>query len=88
MDADPMQFVEEDDDKQPVSKESAANVRARLNSMVAISVALLATFMAICKVKDDNIVQHSRRKPTRLTITLGTRRVTFVKKSPLQPWSS
>ena len=57
MDADPMQFVEEDDDKRPVSKESAANARARLNSMVAISVALLATFMAICKVKDDNIVQ-------------------------------
>ena len=57
MDADPMQFVEEDDDKKPVSKESAANARARLNSMVAISVALLATFMAICKVKDDNIVQ-------------------------------
>ena len=57
MDADPMQFVEEDDDKRPVSKESAANTRARLNSMVAISVALLATFMAICKVKDDNIVQ-------------------------------
>ena len=29
----------------------------RLNATVAISVALLATFMAICKVKDDNIVQ-------------------------------
>src|SRR5215831_10998547 len=59
MDADPMQYVEEeDDDKKPVAKNGngAAN-RARLNSMVAISVALLATFMAICKVKDDNIVQ-------------------------------
>jgi len=30
---------------------------ARLNSWVAITVALLATFMGICKVKDDNIVQ-------------------------------
>jgi hypothetical protein len=29
----------------------------RLNAAVAITVALLATFMAICKVKDDNIVQ-------------------------------
>ena len=29
----------------------------RLNSWVAITIALLATFMAICKVKDDNIVQ-------------------------------
>jgi len=33
-------------------------VRAtRLNAAVAITVALLATFMGICKVKDDNIVQ-------------------------------
>ena len=29
----------------------------RLNATVAITVALLSTFMAICKVKDDNIVQ-------------------------------
>jgi hypothetical protein len=28
-----------------------------LNSRVAITVALLATFMGICKVKDDNLVQ-------------------------------
>ena len=28
-----------------------------LNSAVAITVALLATFMGICKVKDDNVVQ-------------------------------
>jgi hypothetical protein len=31
--------------------------RSRLNPAVAITVALLATFMGICKVKDDNIVQ-------------------------------
>jgi hypothetical protein len=38
--------------------ESTATARhARLNSAVAIAVALLATFIAICKVKDDNIVQ-------------------------------
>ncbi len=38
--------------------ESAAGSRgARLNAAVAITVALLATFMGICKVKDDNIVQ-------------------------------
>ena len=30
---------------------------SRLNSAVAVAVALLATFMGICKVKDDNIVQ-------------------------------
>jgi len=29
----------------------------RLNTRVAITVAILATFMGICKVKDDNIVQ-------------------------------
>ena len=29
----------------------------RLNTLVAITVALLATFMGLCKVKDDNIVQ-------------------------------
>lgn len=58
MDPDPMQYVEEDDDKKPVVKDgSGAAARARLNSWVAIAVALLATFMGICKVKDDNIVQ-------------------------------
>jgi len=31
--------------------------RNQLNTLVAISVALLATFLGICKVKDDNIVQ-------------------------------
>jgi hypothetical protein len=31
--------------------------RARLGTWVAITVALLATFLGVCKVKDDNIVQ-------------------------------
>ena len=31
--------------------------RDRLNTLVAVFVALLATFMAVTKVKDDNIVQ-------------------------------
>src|SRR5262249_59202308 len=39
----------------------AANAESKtsnwLNSLVAISVALLAAFMAVTKVKDDNIVQ-------------------------------
>src|SRR5262247_737490 len=41
------------------AKESAEDIAAhsRLNSRVAITVAVLATFMGICKVKDDNIVQ-------------------------------
>src|SRR6058998_1532084 len=33
----------------------AAN--ARLSTLVAVTVALLATFLGVCKVKDDNIVQ-------------------------------
>jgi hypothetical protein len=49
MDIDPMELLE-----------SAKPEKARLawlNPAVAITVALLATFMGICKVKDDNIVQ-------------------------------
>lgn len=37
--------------------EPSPHKSTRLNAVVAITVALLATFMGICKVKDDNIVQ-------------------------------
>lgn len=37
--------------------EQASQHKDRLNTLVAITVALLATFVGICKVKDDNIVQ-------------------------------
>src|SRR5262245_12707744 len=37
--------------------ESANDSHSRLNTRVAITVALLATFVGVCKVKDDNIVQ-------------------------------
>ena len=33
----------------------------RLNMAVAVTVAILATFMGICKVKDDNIVQSMQQ---------------------------
>jgi hypothetical protein len=49
MDIDPMDAVSE------AGAEHEA--RGRLNTLVAITVALLATFMGVCKVKDDNIVQ-------------------------------
>jgi hypothetical protein len=39
------------------AKEAAQDATSRLNMSVAVTVALLATFMGICKVKDDNIVQ-------------------------------
>ena len=57
MDTDPMQFVEEEADKKESAVTAAGKSKAHLNTMVAISVALLATFMGVCKVKDDNIVQ-------------------------------
>ena len=52
MDIDPMESATE------ASSESASSAHAaRLTSRVAITVALLATFLGVCKVKDDNIVQ-------------------------------
>src|SRR6266581_154250 len=50
------------DPKDVIETARAANEQrearaARLNAAVAITVAVLATFMGICKVKDDNIVQ-------------------------------
>ncbi len=56
MDVDPMEAVEmeQEDGKGENQKEKYRN---RLNSWVAITVAILATFMGICKVKDDNICQ-------------------------------
>src|SRR5260370_17496819 len=58
MDPDPMQFREGDDDeKQSKPADAVKKSSITLNTLVAISVALLATFMGICKVKDDNIVQ-------------------------------
>jgi hypothetical protein len=50
MDIDPMEMVEEEDEP-----DSKAN--KWLNSAIAVVVALLATFLGICDVKDDNIVQ-------------------------------
>src|SRR6201994_1759017 len=55
MDANPMEYLEEENESEDGKK--AGQSRARLNTLVAITVALLATFMGICKVKDDNIVQ-------------------------------
>ena len=48
MDVNPTEMIEEKD---------AVESKSRLNAAVAIAVALLATFMGICKIKDDNICQ-------------------------------
>ena len=59
MDIDPLEMVAEPsalDDEDTVA-EARHKKHARLNAAVAITVALLATFMGICKIKDDNICQ-------------------------------
>ena len=54
MDLNPMETVES-----LREQEQDANDRriALLNTWVALTVAILATFMAVCKIKDDNICQ-------------------------------
>ena len=52
MEIDPLSTVETIEENKPSDK-----ALRRLNMLVAITVAILATFMGICKVKDDNIVQ-------------------------------
>ena len=53
MEVDPMDTVES------LKEESTPSDRrtARLNAMVAVTIAVLATFMGLCKIKDDNVVQ-------------------------------
>ena len=52
MDIDPIDATPSADGEGPSSTEFR-----RLNGYIAVTIALLATFMGICKVKDDNIVQ-------------------------------
>ncbi len=58
MEVDPLETVETAEaNARKARDEHEERVRRRLNRAVAITIALLATFMGICKVKDDNIVQ-------------------------------
>ena len=54
MDIDPVESATSADEDNAASRDRA---RSRLNTRVAFTVAVLATFLGICKVKDDNIVQ-------------------------------
>jgi uncharacterized protein DUF4337 len=54
MDLDPMESA---GDASEQTSASLDRTKARLSTWVAITVALLATFLGVCKVKDDNIVQ-------------------------------
>jgi hypothetical protein len=57
MDLDPLEMVAEPSGFDDAKSDAAHARRARLNAAVAVTVALLATFMGICKIKDDNICQ-------------------------------
>jgi hypothetical protein len=58
MDVDPLEMVADPTDaEEEDSSPARARKSRRLNAAVAVTVALLATFMGICKIKDDNIVQ-------------------------------
>lgn len=52
MSVEPMDVVE-----QPDEGGDGGRAHSRLNSAVAVTVALLATFLGVCQVKDGNIVQ-------------------------------
>ena len=54
MDVDPMEAVEAALEQK---EREDAKAEGRLNMWVALTVAVLATFMGICKVTDDNVVQ-------------------------------
>ena len=54
MEIDPSETIEQIKERNEKVVESK---RRWLNNCVAVTIALLATFMGICKVKDDNIVQ-------------------------------
>ncbi len=55
MEVDPTEYVNNDDEGD--DKSGAEKRKSQLNTAVAITVALLATFMGICGVKDNNIAQ-------------------------------
>ncbi|MEP6730243.1 MAG: DUF4337 domain-containing protein [bacterium] len=54
MDIDPLNPGQDDSAATTASSDARAR---RLNTWVAVTIALLATFMGICKVRDDNLVQ-------------------------------
>jgi hypothetical protein len=56
MEIDPMESAQAAEEEREERRERDAAAR-RLGTWVAVTVAMLATFLGICKVKDDNIVQ-------------------------------
>ncbi|MEP6754754.1 MAG: DUF4337 domain-containing protein [Chthonomonadales bacterium] len=60
MDLDPMEYVN-NDEKELREEMKEDRAKSRLNTLIAVTVAILATFMGLCKVKDDNIVQQMQQ---------------------------
>jgi len=52
LELDPTEYAKSDDEQEAAQQKS----KSRLNTVVAITIALLATFMGVCKVKDNNVV--------------------------------
>jgi hypothetical protein len=59
MEIDPMEQVEQEDET--ASEKKAEKRKSGLNAWVAIAVALMATFLGICNVKDGNINQSMQQ---------------------------
>jgi len=59
MDIDPMESAAACDEREEQQARDAAG--RRLSTWVAVTVALLATFLGVCKIKDDNIVQEMQQ---------------------------
>lgn len=57
MDIDPMELAEQASEEKETPHSEDDKHRLRLNALVAITVAVLATFMGICRVKADNVAQ-------------------------------
>ncbi len=60
MDIDPKDVLEEKERREELELE-ADRSKLKLNALVAITIALLATFMGVCKIKDENIVLEMQK---------------------------
>ncbi len=60
MDIDPKDLLEEKERREELELEDDRS-KLKLNSLVAITIALIATFMGVCKIKDENIVLEMQK---------------------------
>ena len=80
MDIDPLATIEDLEEDNALHRE-----HGRLNAMVAVMVAVLATFLGICNVKDDNIVQGMQAAQTdKIDSGATNKHATSAKKSPMK----